>query len=292
MPKASEHGFFDYLKAAFHRRSRLPGLGHLPLNWALVGAFAVLGLANPGFWFLGGAVEAAYLFLRGSSARFQKLIDGERLLAAQGNQQERIQRAVARLDRDSRARYHRLLARCREVVGITEALDEDRVESLKRMRTGGLTQLLWIFLRLLTSRDVLVQAIAQTDRAALQGEAERLEAQLAKENESSSLAHSLRSSVEIQKKRLENFDRAAENLRVLDAELDRIEQQVALIREETAVSGKAQILSERLDVVTGALAETNRWMEQNSDLFAGLEGLQPLESDALPELPPPLPERE
>ncbi len=62
---------------------QVPLLGRLPLNKMGLAAFAVLGLWNPGFWFLGAAGELAYLFLKATSPRFQNLIEGERLLAAQ-----------------------------------------------------------------------------------------------------------------------------------------------------------------------------------------------------------------
>ena len=73
---------------------------------------------------------------------------------------------------------------------------------------------------------------------------------------------------------------------MIDAELERIEQQVVLIREEAAVSGKADILSRRLDSVSSTLTETNRWMEQNAEIFGEL-GADPLGSAPadLPEIP-------
>jgi hypothetical protein len=68
----------------------------------------------------------------------------------------------------------------------------------------------------------------------------------------------------------------------IDAELERIEQQVELIREESAVSGKPEALSIRLDAVTSAMAETSRWMDDQADLFVALGGTS---DSALPELP-------
>jgi hypothetical protein len=59
-----------------------------------------------------------------------------------------------------------------------------------------------------------------------------------------------------------------------------------LLREETAVAGKAEMLSCRLDAVTNTMAETNRWMEQNAELFGRL-GADPLGTvpEDLPEIP-------
>ena len=76
----SSLGYLDYLKAAFRWRARIPGLGRMPINAMGLAAFAVLGLANPGFWFLGAAAEVVYLLWLSSSDRFQNLVDGERLV--------------------------------------------------------------------------------------------------------------------------------------------------------------------------------------------------------------------
>src|SRR5262245_38646216 len=102
-------GFMDYLKAAFLRKTRVPGLGGLPTNLMVLGVFGVLGLANPGFWLLGAAGEVLYLTLKSSSARFQKLIQGERLLAAQKNWETDLAKSVTLLSDDSQLRYKRLL---------------------------------------------------------------------------------------------------------------------------------------------------------------------------------------
>lgn len=279
-------GYLDYLKAAFFRRVPVPLLGPMPANQLGLAVFAVLGIANPGFWFLGAAAELAYLAVLSTSARFHKLVDGERLLAAKESYEERVQRAVERLQPRSRERYFRLLEQGKKILGLAEVLEQDDVASLRTLRGGGLNQLLWIFLRLLTSREVLADSLGRVDRKALEAEIASLEKRLAEADAESQLARSLAGTLDIQKRRLENHDRAEQSLLVVDAELERIEQQVVLLREETAVAGKAEILSSRLDAVTSTMAETNRWMEQNAELFGrlGADPLGNVPSD-LPEIP-------
>ena len=73
---------------------------------------------------------------------------------------------------------------------------------------------------------------------------------------------------------------------MIDAELERIEQQIELIREESAVSGRPEMLSMRLDAVTSTMAETSRWMEEHTDFFDSLAGQPTLtQLPDLPELP-------
>jgi hypothetical protein len=279
-------GYLDYLKAAFRWRPPVPGLGRMPLHHLGLGSFAVLGIANPGFWLLGAAAEIAYLMLVSTNPRFQKLVEGERLLAAKEGYEARVQRALERLQPASRERYHRLLDQGRKILGLADVLEEDDLTSLRTLRGGGLNQLLWIFLRLLTSREVLDDSLSRVDRKALEAEIAGLEKRLAGADAESQLARSLAGTLDIQRRRLDNHERAHQSLAVVDAELERIEQQVVLLREETAVAGKAEMLSNRLDAVTNTMAETNRWMEQNAELFGRL-GADPLGTvpEDLPEIP-------
>ncbi len=157
---------------------------------------------------------------------------------------------------------------------------------MRALRGSGLNQLLWIFLRLLNSREVLNDNLASVNRDKIEAEVHKLEKRLAAAGDDAALARSLQGTLDIRKKRLENLDAAERSRKVIDAELERIEQQVVLIREESAVKGKAEILSDRLESVTSALNETNSWMEQNAEIFGRL-GADPIGSAPadLPELP-------
>lgn len=295
-------GYLDYLKAAFHWQTPVKGLGDLPLNYLGIAAFGVLGIANPGFWLLGAALELGYLSWLSSNPRFQKLVQGRELQAAKRSWEGQLQETLKRLRKPSRERYQALLAQCRSILGIAQALDQDDFDTLRQVRTGGLNQMLWIFLRLLASREVLEDNLNRVDRDSVEENVEDLEARLAKAEPESPLARSLQGTLEIQQRRLENLARARESLAVVDAELERIEHQVVLLREESAVTGKAEVLSGHLDAVSTALSETNHWMEENARVFDEI-GADPLGSAPpdLPELPavdlegeeevPPVPQR-
>ncbi len=283
--KSAPLGYWDYLKAAFKLRPKVPLLGKIPANALALGAFAVLGIANPGFIFLGIAGEAAYLLLLSSNPRFQKVVQGRQLLEARQQYEARLTKAVSRLSTASQERYGRLSEQCRAVLGISDVLEEGGSgSSLRSLRTGGLNQLLAIFLRLLTSRELIQQNMSRVERKTLESDLRRLEKQLGEATPDSPLTRSLEGTLEIQKRRLANLDEAQDSLRVINAELERIEQQVVLVREEAAVSGKAKKLSDRLDSVTSTLTETNRWMEQNAEILGDLGG------PGLEETPPELTE--
>ena len=276
--------FGDYVKAAFFRPLKLPLLGAMPANLMALGTLGLLGLAiSPGFWLLGAALETTYLFTLAGSARFQRLVQGEQALQTQAEWSLRIGRAVDRLSGAGRERYRALVAQCRKVLGVSETLDADSLVGVRDLRGQGLNQLLSIFLRLLTSKDIITQNVRSLDGARLRKEIEALEKRLAGADPESALHRSLKGTADIQRRRLENLDKAAESLQVIEAELDRIEQQVELIREESAVSGKPEALSLRLDAVTSTMADTTRWMDENADFFDSLAGNET--SSRLPDLP-------
>jgi hypothetical protein len=283
-----ELGYLDYLKAAFRWRAHIPGMGRMPVNQLGMATFAVLGLANPGFWFLGVAAEVGYLLWLSSSDRFQAIVRGERQLADKESYAARVQHAVSLLSTESQERYRRLLSECQRIVGISETFGESE-GSLHSLRGSGLNQLLWIFLRLLNSREILDANITSLNRDAIKREIAKLEARVGSAESDPALLRSLTGTLEIRRKRLQNLDEAQRSRQIIDAELERIEQQAVLIREEAAVSGKADILSQHLDSVSNTLSETNSWMEQHAEIFGEL-GADPLGSAPadLPEIPPTL----
>ncbi len=277
-------GFLDYVREAFFRRVHLPLLGRMPVNLMALAVTGVLGLANPGFWLLGLALEVGYLTGVAGSSRFQKLIQGERLLAAQEVWQAGVSTAVSRLEPPSRERYQRLLEQCRRILGLSETLSGgDTLGSFRDLHTRNLNQLLGIFLRLLASREVIEDNIRNLDPDTLAAEIEELEKRLADAGPHEALARSISGTLDIQRRRLSNLDKAEESLKVIDAELLRIEQQVELLREESALSGGPAALSERLDTVTSVMGETTRWIDEQSGLLGSLAGTET--TSPVPNLP-------
>jgi hypothetical protein len=202
---------------------------------------------------------------RSSSARFQKLLQAERIAARAEGAEDRMQQAYERLQPASQSRYRALVLQCREVLGMG-GLDEGKVGDF---RAGNLNQLLWLFLRLLASREAIQDTLARVDRRQLETGIESLKTRVSGVGDpEGALARSLKATLEIQEKRLANLETATNNLAVIDAELERIEQQVRLVREESAVSGSPEALSARLDSVSATLSETSKWMDQHAELFS------------------------
>ena len=273
--------YWDYVKAAFWKPVRSRVLGAMPLTQMLLASFGIAGFVNPGFWLLGLAGVVAFVGGRSASERFQKLVEGERLLARAGTAEDKLKAAYERLQPASQSRYRALVVVCREVLGLGTGGGEG---SLGDFRAGNLNQMLWLFLRLLASREAITDTLARIDRRQLEAGLESLKSRVAAAADpEGALARSLRATLEIQEKRLANLDTATNNLAVLDAELERIEQQVRLVREESAVSRSPEALSARLDSVSSTLSETSRWMDQHADLMTDLTSADL--DDAMPTIP-------
>jgi hypothetical protein len=288
-------GYWDFLKAALWKPVRTRVLGAMPLTQMLLVTFGLAGLVNPGFWLLGLAAIVALVGGRSASERFQKLVAAERLAARTRARGNPLQSAYDRLDLASQARYRALVDQCHQILGL--AAPSGDASLFQDLRAGNLNQLLTLFLRLLSSRGLIRDTLAQVDRPLLEQGLATLRQRLAAAEPDSPLARSLQATVAIQEKRLANLETAAMNLAVIDAELERIEQQARLIREESAISGGPEALSARLDAVSATLSETSRWMDQHAELFSSLAGdeldvavpPQPAVVTTAPGEPPPPP---
>jgi hypothetical protein len=277
--------YWDYLKAAFWRPVRSRVLGAMPLTQMLLVSFGLAGFVNPGFWLLGLAAVVALVGGRSASARFQKLVDAQRIAARAESAEDRMKAAYDRLEPASQSRYRALVVQCREILGI--ATPSEGISTLTDFRVGNLNQLLWLFLRLLASRESIQDTLARVDRRQLEAGIDNVRKRLTQAGDpQGALARSLSATLEIQEKRLSNLDTAANNLAVIDAELERIEQQVRLLREESAISGRPEVLSARLDAVSSTLSETSRWMDQHADLMSDLAAADDLDAGTVPAVPP------
>ncbi len=260
--------FWDYVKAAFWKPVRSRVLGAMPLTQMLLAAFGLAGFFNPGFWLLGLAAIVAIVGGRSSSARFQKLIDAERIAARAEGAEVKMQRAYERLQPASQSRYRALVMQCREILGLGGGFDESKVTDF---RAGNLNQMLWLFLRLLASREAIEDTLARVDRRQLEAGIESLKRAGRGRRRPGGRARALaQGDARDPEQAARNLDTATNNLAVIDAELERIEQQVRLVREESAVSGSPEALSARLDSVSSTLSETSRWMDQHAELLTDL----------------------
>jgi len=262
--------FWDYVRAAFNAR---PAGMFVPPNWIGIGMFGLLGVLNFGFWIIGFGCELAYLGWLSTNPRFQQLVTGGRLQDAQRQWQAKLYESIRQLPPEDQQRYRALEARCREIL---EHQARSTLPSTGLDDQGtSLGRLVWIYLRLLLTRESIRKMIQEASRspeeAHMQERIESLQRQLREPSVSEELRKSLTAQIEILQQRQEKKREAAEKLKFLDAELARIREQVELLREQAVLATDPQVVSERIDQVTTTLGGTNQWIRDQQKIYGAME---------------------
>ena len=278
---AAKPGFLDYLTAAFNARPI--GMFVAP-NWIGLAAIGILGIANPGFWVLGAGLELGYLLTLATNKRFQNTVSGKPLTAARQAWNQKISKVLDRLDPADVRVYDGFAARCRSILDLQLHNADEPPEGLEQ-QADSLGRLSWMFLRLLLARRTIGQVMggAQHD-AELQRKIASLERQQHQPGLSEELSRSLGGQLEILRQRLQQRTDGDRKLAYLDAELERISQQVELIREQAAMSTDPELLSRRIDDITATLGSTGQWIRDQQQVYGAMEDLltepPPLAPDA------------
>ena len=267
---AAKPGFFDYLSAAFNARPM--GMFVAP-NWVGIAAFGILGAANPGFWVIGAGLELGYLLSLATNKRFQQTVSMKPLNAARQEWNQRIQRVLGRLDAADRREYDALAERCRSIVDMQMNNAAEPPDGLEQ-QAESLGRLSWMFLRLLLARRTIGQVMggAQND-VELQRRIASLERQQTQPGLSEELARSLTGQLEILRQRLQQRTDGDRKLAYIEAEVERIQQQVELIREQAAMSTDPELLSRRIDDITATLGSTGQWIRDQQQVYGAMEDL-------------------
>ncbi|PYS35673.1 MAG: hypothetical protein DMG14_26430 [Acidobacteria bacterium] len=170
--------FSDYVRAAFNAR---PTGVFVPPNWIGLGVFGFLGVLNPGFWIIGLGCELAYLGWLGTHPRFQRLVDGRRLLDERRRWQERLYDLLRRLPQEDQQRYRALQSRCESI--IDQQAGAAAVPAGVQEQSEGLARLMWIYLGLLPTRESIKKIMhesASSQEDASQQEIDQIEARIGK----------------------------------------------------------------------------------------------------------------
>lgn len=238
----------------------------LPPNFFGLAAFGLLGaFLSPGFWFIGAGLEVAYLALLARNPRFRALaragagadaarLDEPRLRAYDG--------LLERLPPEDRARQEKVEGRCAE---IADALGPEGAAGQEE----ALAQLAWLHLRLLAARASLRAVVAEagTEARALQAQEDSARARLREPALPAELRRSLEQQVAVIDARQAAHAEARTRLDRAEAELERIHQQVALVRDQARLAAGEGELAGAVDALAASLGEATRWAEAERELL-------------------------
>jgi hypothetical protein len=135
-------------------------------------------------------------------------------------------------------------------------------------------QMTWLHLKLLAARAALLQVIgsAVRERRDLEAQEQRIENRL-KGDCDDELRRSLEQQLEVIRTRRTAHADAERRRELVDAEIDRLRQQVSLVREQALLATDENTAARSLDALSASLNEANRWLKDQRELFAGLDDL-------------------
>ncbi|GAB4279024.1 MAG: hypothetical protein Kow0029_22650 [Candidatus Rifleibacteriota bacterium] len=272
MKKKVKPDFSDYLSEAFNAGLVIKGMGEIPVNKLFILGTFILGFGNPGFWFGGIALEIIYLYFLSTNPRFQKYVESKQYESIQKDRNLKLQEIVASLDSELQQRLNKLNSNLAEINKLMNWNLDETAGFLNQSKQETLNHLPTIFLKLLKTKQLIQQSLARTKPDEIHNEIKKLESQLKAPNISPALERSLQGNIEIQKRRLENLANAKENEMLVEMELQRIESQLALVREEIALDSSPEGLSSNIDRINATLGETQNWLETHSDFLRKLSG--------------------
>jgi hypothetical protein len=257
-------GSRSYLAAAFNAR---PFGMPIPPNWFAVAAFTLLGaFVNPGLWLVGLGLEGLYLWALSRNERFRATVDAE----GKGEDwHSRYNSLAANLDEDSQRKQAFIEARAWEIIDVLSR--RGATDSQK----SDVRQMAWLHLKLLAARASVLQVIAAADmeKRSLEEQERRVIDRLSDDSVGDELKRSLEQQLQVLRSRRAGHVDAQRRRELIDAEIERLRQQVSLVREQALLATDEDSVASSLDSLTASLNEANRWLKDQRELFAGLEGL-------------------
>jgi hypothetical protein len=272
-----------YLWAAFNAR---PAGMPIPPNWFGVAALFLLGAAlHPGIWLIGLGLEGLYLWSLSKNPRFRAAVDAEDVdREIEGD--SRYRTLLAPLDQPSRERQTAIERQAGEIVELL-LRSEAHAAQIDDVR-----QMAWLHLKLLSARASFLQVMAAATRESTEMEEQerRINSRLAREDLDAELRRSLEQQKNVIGARRAAHADAVRRCELVEAELDRLRQQVSLVREHALLATDENSVAQSLDALSASLNEANRWLKDQRELFGGLEQFSdeppPAELLAMPQSTP------
>ena len=230
------------------------------------------------------AGELTYLGALTSRPRFRAAIDAT-VHSAQGTAVAPVTTApsivvmLAGLPGEARKRFEQLRARCVEMrhlaVGVRGASGRDG-GSAEEIRTPGLDRLLWLFLRLLMSKNALDQFLQTMSSEELSARLEQLRKDFAAAQQAGDerIVRSLQDRIAMAELRLDNYERAKKNAQFVSIELDRMESKIQALAEMAVNRQDPDLISSQVDSAAESMRQTEKAVSDLQHLTGLADELQ------------------
>jgi hypothetical protein len=197
-----------------------------------------------------------------------------------------------------RTRFETLRRRCAELLGLRRTMESKEISAgSEGFRGESLDHMLWLFLKLLHQKAGLDRFLATTNRATIEAELERSEAQLkdalsrSGEGVESRLATTIRERSDTIRERLENHRKAGDNRELVCAEIDKTEQQINQLCEVGMTLRDTSELSAQVNTISASLQMSERVLADTSVGSLYLDQPAPPLLSGMGSSPPPIPNR-
>jgi hypothetical protein len=254
----------SYLAAAFSAR---PFGMVIPPNWFALAAFGLLGaFVDPGFWLIGLGLEGVYLWALSSNPRFQAVVDANDLTTDK-SWDSQYGALVSRLDENARRAQE---AMEQQGASLTDILTR---AGAFPTQLADVRQLVWLHLKLLAARSALREVIdvGTNEQHKLDSQHRQLTDRLSRTDLEPELRSSLEGQLEVIRSRKSAHALASKRCEFVDAEIDRLRQQLSLVREQALLATDEGSVARSVSALSASLNEANRWLKDQRELFAGLE---------------------
>ena len=230
------------------------------------------------------AGELAYLTALTSLPRFRAAIDAkthaaQRTTPAAATATPSLVVMLAGLPGELRKRFEELHARCVEMrhlaVGVRGASGRD-AGSAEEIRTPGLDRLLWLFLRLLMSKNALDRFLKTMSIEDINIRLAQLRKDLpaAQEAGDERIVRSLQDSIAMAELRLDNYERAKKNAQFVTIELDRMESKIQALAEMAVNRQDPDLISSQVDSAAESMRQTEKAVSELQHLTGLADELQ------------------
>lgn len=252
----AETGFMDYVKRAF--------LYHW--NLGLLGAGVVGALLSPvpeAGMALMGALEMTYLTLLMGNGKFRTSVEADIHQAKTAEQvdssRDTLAEVLGTLPHTSQMRFEDLLGRCNEMRELAENMHKSG-DGVSKLRTTGMDQLLWGFVRMLVHQETLRRLISSIESYGAEDKLKEVQAGLKKAEASGDerLKKSFTDRLATMQDRINNITQSRKDLTYVSAEIDRIEENIQALAEKAVSQGGLDILSAEIDAAAKSVNETEQ----------------------------------
>jgi len=226
------------------------------------------------------AGEITYLTALISNAKFRQAIDAEQHRAATeqtaATAQRSLQEIVATFPLAARQRFEQLRNRCLEMRDIAHGVrGRQQAPAGEDSNTQALDRMLWVFLRLQTTHLYLQRFLEKANEVEIRNRIREAEDRLAALNSPDErIRRSLEDSLLVQQQRLENHEKARQNLDYVRVELDRIEAKIQAITEAAVNRQDPDFLTSQIDSASESLESTEKTINELQQLTGIVEEMQ------------------